>query len=62
MTLLFGMPGGAEWIFIILALFPTLIIPILAIILYIKNRELKKQIKILTDEKNTHYSKSIREK
>jgi len=53
MTLFIGMPGGTEWIFIILALLTSLIIPILAIVLYIRNRELKKQIKILTDEKNT---------
>lgn len=52
MTFLIGLPGGSEWIFLIgylIFLFP---IPILTIVLYFKNRELKKQIKIMTAEKN----------
>jgi ABC-type transport system involved in cytochrome bd biosynthesis fused ATPase/permease subunit len=52
MTLLLGIPGSSEWIFIIIALFTLLIMPIFVIVLYIKNRELKRQMKILTDEKN----------
>ena len=62
MTLLFGMPGGSEWIFIIVALLPSLIIPILAIVLYMKNRELKKQVTILTDEKNTLLARLLEKK
>ncbi|MCW3089438.1 MAG: hypothetical protein JWP81_507 [Ferruginibacter sp.] len=53
MTLLFGMPGGVEWIFLFVAILPSLIIPILAIVLYLRNRELKKQVQILTAENNT---------
>lgn len=52
MTFLIGLPGGSEWIFLIgylIFLFP---IPILTIVLYFKNRELKKQIKIMTAERN----------
>ncbi len=53
MTLLLGMPGSSEWIFIIIALLTLLIMPIVVIILYIKNRAVKRQVKILTDEKNS---------
>lgn len=52
MTFLIGLPGGSECIFLIgylIFLFP---IPILTIVLYFKNRELKKQIKIMTAERN----------
>ncbi|WP_301921639.1 hypothetical protein [Ferruginibacter sp.] len=52
MTFLIGLPVGSEWIFLIgylIFLFP---IPILTIVLYFKNRELKKQIKIMTAERN----------
>ena len=62
MTLLFGMPGGSEWIVIIIVLLTSLLIPILAIVLYIKNRELRKQVKILTDEKNTLLARLIEKK
>ena len=36
MTLLFGMPGGIEWIFILVAFSLTLVLPILAIVDIIK--------------------------
>lgn len=52
MTLGIGMPGASEWIFIFIALIMLLITPILTIVFYIRNRELRKQVKILTDEKN----------
>ena len=52
MTFLIGLPGGSEWIFMIgflIFLFP---IPILTIVLYVKNSALKKQIKLLHDERS----------
>ena len=52
MTLLLSMPGGSEWILIILVLLLTLTMPILAIVLYSRNRELRRQIEILRAEKN----------
>lgn len=52
MTLLLGLPGSSEWIFIILAIFPLLIMPIVIIILYTKNQALKRQVKILEYKKN----------
>ena len=59
MTFLIGMPGSSEWILIILGLFFFLTMPILAIVFYTRNKELKKQIKILTDEKNTLLAKLL---
>ena len=41
--LLLATPGGAEWILII-AVFGLLIMPILAIVFYIQNRSLKKEV------------------
>lgn len=52
MTFLIGLPGGSEWIFLIGILIFLFPMPILTIVLYIKNRELKKQIKIMTAERN----------
>lgn len=52
MTAGFGMPGGSEWIVIIMILCLVFAVPILAIILYVKNRALKKQVHILTEERN----------
>lgn len=53
MSLLLGMPASAEWIIIILVLLTLLIMPILVITLYMQNRQLKRLIKILADEKNS---------
>ncbi len=47
-----GMPGGSEWIFIFIALITLFIAPILTIVFYIRNRELRRQVKTLTEEKN----------
>ena len=48
--LLFSMPGGNEWIFII-ALLPILIIcPVLAIFYFLQAKGLKKENKILLDK------------
>jgi hypothetical protein len=58
-TLLIGMPGGSEWIFIIVALCAISIMPIVAIVFYMKNRELKRRLKEVTDEKNALVSRLL---
>ncbi|MEO6356318.1 MAG: hypothetical protein ABIU77_23965 [Ferruginibacter sp.] len=58
-TLGIGMPGGSEWIFIIIAVPALLISPILTIVFYTKNRELKRRLKEVTDEKNALLSKLL---
>jgi hypothetical protein len=40
---LLSMPGGAEWILIILLFSLLLLFPILTIVFYVQNRNLKKQ-------------------
>lgn len=52
MLLLIGMPGGSEWILIILALFTVFVMPVISIILLVRNRQLSNQIKLLTKEKS----------
>ncbi len=59
MILLFSMPGGSEWILVLLFLVLILIMPILAIVFYVRNKELNRQNKILTDEKNDLLKKLI---
>jgi uncharacterized membrane protein len=57
MTYLFSMPGGSEWILIIIFLFLFIWMPILLIFFYVKNRQLRKQIQELTIEKNNLLSR-----
>jgi hypothetical protein len=59
MTFLIGMPGGSEWVLIIITLVFLLTMPILAIVFYTRNRELKKQIATLTNEKNALLAKLL---
>lgn len=62
MTLLLGMPGGSEWIVIIFILIFLLIMPILAIIFYVRNKRLSKQIKELIEENNSLLTKLLDQK
>lgn len=52
MPLLFSMPGASEWIFIILILLVFLITPILAIVYYLRSKDLDKQLQVVTKERN----------
>jgi ABC-type spermidine/putrescine transport system permease subunit II len=54
MTLGLSMPGGSEWMILVLAVLAG---PILAIVYYSHNKELKKQIEILKQEKSELLSK-----
>ena len=62
MIFLAGLPGSSEWIGIILGLVFLLTMPILAIVFYTKNRELKKQVEALTEEKNALLAKLLNTK
>jgi hypothetical protein len=44
-TLLIGMPGGSEWIFIIVALCAISIMPIVAVVFYMKKPGMEKAVK-----------------
>jgi len=59
MKIAFGMPGGSEWVFIIIALVIVLLIPVLLIIFLVNNRELKKRVNALTEEKNALLAKLL---
>ena len=48
--LLFSMPGGGEWIFIILLLIFLIICPVLAIVYFLQTKSLKKENKVLLDK------------
>jgi hypothetical protein len=62
MIFLIGMPGTAEWIVVIFFFIISLILPILAIIFFVRNRNLKKQLDALTVEKNVLLSKLLDKK
>jgi uncharacterized membrane protein len=62
MNYLITMPGLSEWIVIILTLFMFILIPVLLIVLYMKNRQLNKQIQELTIEKNNLLSRLSNER
>ena len=49
---LLSMPGGVEWLIIVLYGFFVLLFPILSIIFYIKAQRLKKENKELRDRLN----------
>ncbi len=56
------MPGGSEWILILICLFFILALPIWAILLYSKNKQLNKQVKTLTEEKNAFLTRLLDKK
>jgi hypothetical protein len=58
-TLGLGMPAGSEWVFIFVSFALPLITPVFAIVFYIKNRELKRRLKEVTDEKNALLSRLL---
>ena len=60
--LLFGMPGASEWLVIIIAIIFFITMPILAIVFYLRIRELRKQISELTEEKNSLLEKLLNQK
>jgi uncharacterized membrane protein len=62
MNYLITMPGLSEWIVIILTLFMFILIPVLLIVFYMKNRQLNKQIQELTIEKNNLLSRLSNER
>ena len=59
MTYLLSMPGTSEWIILIPILFLFIWMPILLIVFYIRNRQLRKQIQELTIEKNNLLSRLL---
>ena len=59
MKLLLSMPGGSEWILIILVLSGFIVIPILAIYYYSKSRRLNKELENVTREKDMLLTKLI---
>lgn len=52
MIFLFSLPGGSEWIFLILLGILFLMMPVLAIVYYSKYKDQKRQVQQLTQEKN----------
>ena len=53
MRLLLSMPGGSEWLIIILFLLIfVIVIPILAIVYYARAKQLKRDLENLSDERN----------
>lgn len=59
MTFLISLPGGTEWIILLLGLLFLIVIPIMAISLYTRNKDLRRQIDALTTEKNTLLKKVL---
>ena len=47
MKLLLSMPGGSEWIFLIVVLFGFILIPVLALYYYAKSKRLTKSLRVL---------------
>jgi hypothetical protein len=52
MTPALSMPGGSEWIIIIFVLLFLLAMPVLAIVFYLKSCDLRRQLDVVTREKN----------
>lgn len=50
MTFLFSLPGGAEWIFILLLLIVLVALPVTAIVFYTKYKAAQRQNKFLSDQ------------
>ncbi|MDB5200970.1 MAG: hypothetical protein JWQ27_379 [Ferruginibacter sp.] len=52
MTLLLSMPGGSEWLILILMFSMSLLVPALAIYFYLKSRSLGRELDRITQEKD----------
>jgi hypothetical protein len=52
MTFLFSLPGGAEWLVMLVPALALILCPILAIIFYTRSRDLKKQLDKVTRERD----------
>jgi hypothetical protein len=52
MTFLLSLPGGAEWLLMLIAALAFILCPILAIIFYTRSRDLKKQLDKVTRERD----------
>jgi len=59
MKLLLSMPGGSEWILVILFFCFSLIIPICAIYYYLKSKSLMKELQRVTQEKDLLLAKIL---
>jgi hypothetical protein len=59
MKLLLSMPGGSEWILLILVLSGFILIPILAIYYYSKSKRLLKELESMTREKEMLLAKLL---
>jgi len=59
MKLLLSMPGGSEWIFLIVVLFGFILIPVLAIYYYAKSKRLTKELESVTREKDMLLAKLL---
>ncbi|MBP8115084.1 MAG: hypothetical protein KAY50_06995 [Chitinophagaceae bacterium] len=59
MELLLSMPGGSEWILLIIVFSFLLLMPILAIYYYSKSKRLMKELDIVTQEKNILLAKLL---
>ena len=52
MTFLFSLPGGLEWLFMLVPAAAFILCPILAIVYYTRWRDLKKQLDKVTRERD----------
>lgn len=52
MIYLISMPGGAEWLIVIVLVVLIFLFPILAIYFYAKSKRLMKELEVVTREKN----------
>ncbi len=59
MKLLLSMPGGAEWILVIMLFSFLLMMPVLAIYYYSKSRRLMRELENVTQEKNMLMAKLL---
>jgi len=62
MLYLLSMPGGPEWIVLILLLVMLLLIPIVAIYFFTKSQRLMKELEEVTKEKNKLLEKLLEQK
>ena len=61
-TFLLAMPGGSEWILLILILCLSLMAPIFAIYYYSKSKRLSQELKRVTQEKDMLLAKVLEKK
>ena len=59
MKLLLSMPGGSEWILIIIILCIGIMVPIFAIYYYSKSKRLSEELQRVTEEKNMLLAKLL---